>query len=178
MKNKIRKKLGLLMVISMLTLTSCTKAATPLLKEGVVGLENFSFELVDYSLIRSEENPIKDATNIEEMIDNSDIDSIKIGFDIGFSSSKVEVEERDTYMILTVNYILDDAITSQRDAIIPVVSITAKDDKERELILIHNSMDGLPVNLDNPVGVLIFKMYGDTESIEISFDDQAHVLKL
>lgn len=147
-------------------------------KNTVVSTEKFSFELIDSCLVKSESDAIKDSANLYEKVSSVKPDSVKLGFDVGFKNSKPEVSKRDSYVILTINYNPDKKIKSQRESIIPKMQIKALDEKGEEVILVHNSLEEKYIDVNNPIGVLIFKVYGDTKNINFTFDGKDYAFEL
>ena len=43
---------------------------------------------------------------------------------------------------------------------------------------IDNSIDGKYIQVDNPIGVFVFKIFGDTETVDFMFDGNAYELEL
>lgn len=150
-----------------------------ILDEGtVVKLEDFSFQFVGSFHIESEGNITKDILNVTTKLEDTDIkiDYMKLGYDFGFTGANAEVKKRDSFLVMILKYNADDAITSQRDSIIPKMKIKALDDKNEKLILVHNSLEKDYIQVENPFGILVFKMYSDTKIIFISFDDKSYEL--
>lgn len=187
------KKFILLIVTLIFLLTACTSgnsnnnkqdsekaknSSAALLKSTVVKLDNFSFQLLDFYLIKSEGDAVKDSVNIYEKLSNTKVDSTKLGFDIGFNNSKSEVTKRDSYLVLILNYNHDKKNTSQRNSVIPKMDISAVDNKGENLILVHNSMDDKYINVENPIGVLVFKIFGDTKTVDFKFNGNAYKFEL
>lgn len=190
----VKKKTILLILVLIFLLSACTNGSsdnggdtslpkevqdsTPLSKDTIVELDDFSFQVSNYYLVKSENDAVKDAINVGEKISNAKFDSTKLGFDIGFNSSKPEISNRDSYLILMINYNPDKKIKSQRDSIIPKMDIQASDNEGDDLILLHNSIDGKYIQVDNPIGVFVFKIFGDTETVDFMFDGNAYELEL
>jgi len=152
--------------------------STPQLGDKIVELKDFSFQLTDYYLVKSESDAVKDSLNVYEEVSNTSVDSTKLGFDIGFHGSNSEVSKRDSYLILKINYNPNKNNISQRDSVIPKMKISAVDNKGDDLILIHNSMKDKYIQVEDPIGILVFKMFGDTETIDFKFDGNVYELKL
>jgi hypothetical protein len=183
----VKKKTILLILVLIFLLSACTNGSsdnggdtslpkevqdsTPLSKDTIVELDDFSFQVSNYYLVKSENDAVKDAINVGEKISNATFDSTKLGFDIGFNSSKPEISNRDSYNPYK-------KIKSQSDSIIPKMDIQASDNEGDDLILLHNSIDGKYIQVDNPIGVFVFKIFGDTETVDFMFDGNAYELEL
>ncbi|WMM26026.1 hypothetical protein RBU61_04955 [Tissierella sp. MB52-C2] len=187
----MNKKFILLIVTLIFLLTACTnsssdneqdnqkvQSSTPLLEDTIVELEDFSFQLLDYYLVKSENDAVKDSVAIYEKISKTTVDSTKLGFDIGFHGSNSEVSKRDGYLLLTLNYNPNKNNTSQRDSVIPKMDISAVDNEGDDLILLHNSMDDKYIQVEDPIGILVFKIFGDIETIDFVFDGNMYKLEL
>lgn len=184
-------KVSILIIVFIILISGCSlknnsisstngnTSDTPMLSLNTsdVNLSDFSFRVSDFSIIKSENSESKDALNIYEKVKNTSVDSMKLGFDIGFKNSDAEVEKRDSYLILTIKFLVDDNV-SQRDSIIPEMRIEAYDNVGDEVILIHNSMEDNYIQVDNPYGVFVFKLFNDTEFVNFKFDDTEYRLKL
>lgn len=180
----------LLLIILLFLLTACSGGndnisnekeedqSIPLLKDTVVEAGDFSFKVLEHYLIKSENDAIKDSVNIYEKINNTTVDSTKLGFDIGFQGSKSEVSKRDSYLLVVLDYNPDKKEISQRDSVIPKMSIKAVDNEDDNLILLHNSMDDKYIQVENPIGILVFKIFGDAEEVNFKFNDDKYLLKL
>lgn len=180
----------LLLIILLFLLTACSGGndnisnekeedqSIPLLKDTVVEAGDFSFKVLEYYLIKSENDAIKDSVNIYEKINNTTVDSTQLGFDIGFQGSKAEVSKRDSYLLLTLDYNPDKNEILQRDSVIPKMNIKAVDNEDDNVILLHNSMDNKYIQVENPIGVLVFKIFGDAEEVNFKFNGEKYLLKL
>lgn len=190
---KMRRRTVLIAVSLLLLLNACSAGAdesrqtdeqkaqvvsTPQLENVTVVCEDFSIRLKEFHMIKSENDIMNDSTNIYEFIDSTSIDSFSLGFDIGFHASNKEVSKRDSFLVLIFDYNPDGIIVSQRDSVIPEMSITATDNKGEKVILLHNSMDEKYIQLDNPIGAIVFKLFEDTESIEFNINGTLYVLYL
>ena len=184
------KKFILVIATLVLLLTACTSGNnkkqdneksqnySTLSKSTVVKLDDSSFEFLNYYKIKSEGDSAKDAVTLYQKVSDTAIDSTKFGFDIGFNNSKSEIAKRDSYLVLTLNYNPDKKIKSQRDSLIPKMDISAVDDKGDKVVLVHNSMDDKYVNVENPIGILVFKIFGDTKTVDFMFDGNGYKLEL
>lgn len=181
----MRRKVILLILMLMLLLTACTEKKTEtttasLTENTIINLDDFSFQLLDYFLIKSESNPVQDSMNVYQKISDFEVrvDSGRLGFDIGFNHSNSEVSKRDGYLVLILKYNPDGNIAAQRDSIIPKMNILSKDNKGEDLLLVHNSMEDNYIQIENPIGVLIFKTFTDIETAEIWFDGKPYNLEI
>lgn len=184
------KKIILIIVTLIFLLTACTSGNnvkkddgkaqknSALLKSTVVKLDTFSFQFINFNLIKSEGDVVQDSVNVYQKISNTKVDSTALGFDIGLNSSKSEVKKRDSYLVLTLNYNSDKKITSQRNSIIPKMDIGAVDNKGDDVILVHNSLDDKYIDVKNPIGILVFKIFGDTKTVDFMFDGNTYKLEL
>lgn len=143
-------------------------------KNTEIKLKDFSFQLVNYYLIESEQDTFKDLNRILEKINYPEADSFELGFDIGFDNTKAEVAKRDAYLVLVVNYNPDGKVKSQRDSVIPKMDIKAVDDQGEDLLLMHNSMKEKYIQFEKPEGFLIFRTYKDIKSVNFHFDQQRY----
>lgn len=143
-------------------------------KNTEIKLKDFSFQLVNYYLIESEQDTFKDLNRILEKINYPEADSFELGFDIGFDNTKAEVAKRDAYLVLVVNYNPDGKVKSQRDSVIPKMDIKAVDDQGEDLLLMHNSMKEKYIQFEKPEGFLIFRTYKDIKSVNFNFDQQRY----
>lgn len=181
----MKTKLILLVMVLTLFSTSCASKkaeanATPLMENTIVKLEDFSFEFLDGFLVKSANDVVKDSIDIYEKISDYEIevDSVQLGFDIGFTGANSDVKKRDGFLVLILKYNPDGAITSQRDSIIPEMIIKASDDKSENLILVHNSLDEKYIQIENPEGVLIFKTFADAKTVTVTFDGSSYLFTL
>ena len=55
------------------------------------------------------------------------------------------------------------------------IKAEAEDDN---LILLHNSMDDKYIQIENFIGILVFKIFGDAEEVNFKFNDDKYLLKL
>ena len=148
------------------------------LKDTKVEFDKFSFQLIGYKIIDSENDVTQDALSVFEFIQDANVDNMQLGFDIGFNSSNEEVTKRDSYLIIILEYSLNIENASQRDSIIPKMNISATDNFEDDLILLHNSMKDKYIQIDNPIGVFVFKTFKDSKTIYFEINNKEYYLEL
>lgn len=149
-----------------------------LTEDTVISFDGFDLALSEYKLVRSKDDLMKDATNLSKKLDEYKVESLQVGFDLGLSYSDPEVSKRDSYLIIVLNYNPQKIIKSQRDSVIPDFDVEAFDNEGDEVILIHNSMEDQYIQFENPLGVLLFKTFDDTETITFNFDGDPYILTI
>lgn len=181
----------ILVILSMILLSACSNSSdikieevagqaeeSVNLKDTIVKLDEFSFRLTGYKMIASKNDITQDVFSVYEAVQDSIVDSTQLGFDIGFNNSNEEVSKRDSYLIIKLEYTLNSENTSQRDSIIPNTNISATDNLEDDLILLHNSMKDKYIQIDNPMGALVFKTYKDSKTIHFKINNKKYYLEL
>ncbi|WP_373899751.1 hypothetical protein ACER0A_000685 [Haloimpatiens sp. FM7315] len=155
-----------------------SEAKAILVKNTVVEVKDFSFKFLEFDLVKSVKDNGQDALNIYDRTFGAKVDSAALGYDIGFNNSKSEVDKRDAYLVLVLDYNWNKKITSQRDSIIPEMKLKAIDNKGDDVILMHNSIHDKYIDVENPKGVLVFKTFSDTTSVTFEFDGNPYNLQL
>lgn len=154
------------------------KDSVILLEENAVNMGSYKVSIAGFKVESSTGDSIEDTFAGDGLIDETFDESTGRGFQIGFENTKAEVKNRDGYLSLYLKFGYYEDDIAQRDSIIPKIKIEVRDNKNDKGMLIYNSQKDKYIDLKSPYGVMLYKIYLDSEELEIIIGDAIFTLNM
>ena len=103
-------------------------------------------------------------------------DGFARGFAFGLKNADANIANKDAYLTLYLRFEFEDDNTSQRDSIIPKLSVSGRDDKGASIDFIYFSHEDKYISLDYPYGTVILKAFYDSETLSMTIGNKLYFL--